>query len=193
MAAYKQRIQQIIMNSSKQLPYIIKEDVTILNLNTCFIKKASYSKLSSILKELVPNMISNKLNLCNLASLCYKLGIKYDSEECLDFVYSIISFIKKEYPQIELVQNGLQNCEEIDMRPLTNLMRMEKQTMTIYVNSVLLECLKNLGYVESQMFTIVDYTRNLKNVIPADLLKDLPIMNKRTIEYYKAIKRMITC
>lgn len=193
MASYKQRVQQIIMNSSKQLPYTILEDVTILNLNTCFIKKASYSKLSSILKELVPNMKNNKLNLCNLASLCYKLGIKYDSDECLEFVYSIVNYIKKEYPQLELVQNGINNCEETDMRPLTNLMRMEKKTMTIYVNSVLLECLKNLGYVESQMFTIVDYTRNLKNVIPVDLLQELPIMNKRTILYYKAIKRILDC
>ena len=85
--AYKQKTKQYIINSAKQPAYFIQDDFIILNLNANFPKKDNFSKLNSNLREL--KSFGNVINLCNLASLCYKFEMEYASQETLDFVKKI--------------------------------------------------------------------------------------------------------
>ena len=83
MAQYKEKYKQVVINSLKYPPYYLIGDVVVINLNACFIKRNNFVKFFLILKEALE--LSNKINFCNLASLCYKLNILYESEECYNF------------------------------------------------------------------------------------------------------------
>ena len=79
MAQYKEKYKQVVINSIKHPSYYLFGDVVVLNLNACFVKRNNFIKFLLIVKEALE--LSNKVNLCNLASLCYKLNISYESFE----------------------------------------------------------------------------------------------------------------
>lgn len=185
--AYKQKTKQYIINAVKQPPYLVLDDLVVLNLNANFPKKDNFSKLHSNLKEI--KQLCNTINLCNLGSLCYKFNMDYASQETLDFVKSIINTIKEE--GFTIVQNNMLNCGEIDMKPINKLISYDKEHNIIYCNSVLLDCLSILGYVDNQLYDIVDFSKNLRMIIPPDLEGHLPIETKKTLGCYNMIKEML--
>lgn len=186
MAEFKQqKIKQYVISPSRQPVYVLQDDYIIFNLNACFIKKNNQSRFDSLVRE---SMVKGgkKLNLCNLASMCYKLGMDYCSDETLGFVKELKSIAAKN--SVGVVQDGIESCGEIDMQPLTSLVSYDSATGVIYTNQVLVDCFKILGYVDSQIKEVVDYTKDLRNILPPDLIEELPIKNKRTISAYNRIK-----
>lgn len=185
--AYKQKTKQYIINAAKQPPYLVLDDIVLLNLNANFPKKDNFNKLHTNLKEI--KQITNTLNLCNLASLCYKFNMDYASQETLDFIKNIIGIIKQE--QFNIVQQNMLNCGEIDMKPISKLVSYDKEHNIIYCNSVLLDCLNILGYVDNQLSDVIDFCKNLRIIIPPDLEQHLPIETKKTLGCYNMIKEML--
>lgn len=191
MAQYKEKYKQVVINSLKYPPYYLIGDVVVINLNACFIKRNNFVKFFLILKEALE--LSNKINFCNLASLCYKLNILYESEECLQFLEEIVDKIKAEHPHVEFVQNGVSNCGEIDVQPIYNLIRVDTEQNYIFINYVLLECLKVLGYVNCQVWEILELTKDFNHIIPWDLRKTLPISTQQTRQQYQKILEILQC
>ncbi len=194
MANFKLKIQQVVINSAKQYPYYYEDDLIVFNLNTCFAKKTNNSKFLQTIREAVQDCAAStmKLNLCNLASLCHKLNISYDSVECLDFVHKVVSNIHTEFPEVELTQEGVYNCGEYDLCPMKSLVSFDSINTIVMVNSILLDCLKTLGFVESQMYNIIDYTKDLRNIIPPDLVTTLPLVNPQNLKQYRLIEEILT-
>lgn len=186
--AYKIKHKQHVTNSAKQPQYIYKNDYIVLNLNACFPKKGNYVKFLSCLKEV--NEVGSKLNLCNLASLCYKLDMDYASQETLDFVKQLKQYIDNETDLI-ITQDNIMSYGEVDMQPFTSLVSFDNTHDIVYTNSVLLDCLKILGFADNQLYDIIDFSKNLQMVIPPDLIEHLPIASKRTLGCYEMIKEIL--
>lgn len=188
MSTYKSRNKQYIINSLKQPQYFFTNDYVVFNLNACFTKKDNYLKFLSNLKETREE--AQKINLCNLASLCYKFDMNYASNETLDFVKTLKNYINQDTDFI-ITQDNIINCGECDLRPIDCLLSWDKKHNITYVNSVLLDCLKILGYVDNQLYNIIDFTKNLRNVIPEDLQEKLPIETKKNLGCYEMIKEIL--
>lgn len=185
---YKVKPKQYITNPAKQPQYFFYADYIVLNLNACFPKKGNYLKFLNCLKEL--KGLGTKLNLCNLASLCYKLQIPYASQETLDFVQKLVNYIKQDTDFV-ITQDNITSFGEIDMKPFSYLISHDNQNNIVYTNSTLVDCLKILGFVDTQLFDILDYTKNLVDVIPPDLINELPIATKTTLGCYEMIKEIL--
>lgn len=185
---YKLKPKQYIVNAAKQAQYFFVEDYVVLNLNACFPKKDNYVKFESCVKEIKGQR--PKLNLCNLASLCYKLQIPYASQQTLDFVSNIYNYLKQETDFI-ITQDNIISFGEQDMQPFRSVLSFDAVNNIIYTNSTLMECLKLLGFLDTQLFDILDYTKNLRDIIPSDLVETLPIYNKQTSGCYNMIKDII--
>lgn len=189
MATYKQKTKQYIINAAKQPTYIHRGEYILFNLNSCFVKKNNMVRFQSVLDEAVSKG-GSKINLCNLASLCYKIDMPYTSKETYEFVASLIELIKEKY-DLQLTQDEIESFGEIDMRPIDTLVSFDKNADVIYTNEVLIKCLNILGYADCQLTKIVDYTQNLKTIIPIDLIEELPIMNRKTWKAYKKIAGLL--
>lgn len=191
MAQYKEKYKQIVINSTKGTPYFIRDGIMVINLNSCINKRNNYVKYMSTLKSVFE--ITNKINFCNFASLCYKLHISYNSDDAKCLLQEIIDITKQNYPNVEFIQNNISNQGEVDIQPLDNLLKFDKQNNYIYVNYVLLECLKILGYVNCQIVDIIKLTNNLNLVIPKDIINTLPITSNVNMEQYNMFKEMLDC
>lgn len=186
---YKEKYQQFNINPNKGVPYYYRDTLIVFNLTACFIKKNNYVKFISNLKDAAEQ--GDCINFTNLASLCYKWDIPYGGEECLDFVKTIHTLVKRDYPYIKLVQNGIYNLGETDMRPIDSVIDWDLENNNIYVNNVLIECLKYLGFVGSQVYNILKTTTDFNQLIPVDLVEKLPITDDKTLKAYETIKEII--
>lgn len=189
MGQYKQKTKQYVINAAKQPAYIHRNEYIIFNLNSCFVKKNNFVRFQSMIDEAVTRG-GSKINLCNLASLCYKIEMDYCSKETYDFIGNLVNYIKSKY-ELQLTQDNIDSFGEIDMRPIDCLVSVDKKANVIHTNSVLIDCLKILGYADNQLVNIVDFTKDLKKVIPEDLIEELPITNKKTLKAYRKIRSLI--
>lgn len=190
MTTYKQKTKQYVVNAARQPIYLLRDDAILFNLNACFVKKNNYTRFETILKEAVSKG-GKSINLGNLASLCYKLEMDYCSRETLDFVQKIVDICKKE--QVGITQDNVKLYGEVDMQPFDNLISYDRNSNIIYTNHVLVSCLKILGYVDSQIREVVDFTKDFRTVIPDDLVAELPIANRKTNKAYVKIKGILEC
>ena len=222
MAQYKEKYKQIIINSAKGPAYYFKKDIAVFNLNACFTKKNNYVKFMSAIKEVLEH--TNKINLCNLASLCYKLNIPYDSEECFEMISKIISLVKNDFPDVVLLQNNIECYGETDLQPIHNLIQYDRDlhdelikedvipwvgmpgpkeddepiihleknvpNNLIIINHVLMESLKYIGYVSTQVFDIFDFTKDFNEILPKDIIVTLPIDSDENMEQYNKIQKL---
>lgn len=187
MAVYKQKTKQYIINPAKQPIYFIRDGYIIFNLNSCFVKKNNYTRFQTSLTE--AQQFANKLNLCNLASLCYKIEMDYCSDETLEFIARLVDIIKD--TDLQITQDNILSHGETDMKPLDNLITNDTKSNVIYTNNVLIECLKILGYAESQMTSVIEFSKDLRKIIPEDLIEELPITSKKTNNAYKKIRSLL--
>lgn len=187
--SYKNKYNQYVISASRQLVYTLHQDVILFNLNACFIREGNFSRYLSAVSEALE--FGNKLNLCNFASLCYKLDIEYSSKNALDFVAKLLEVTKSEFPDVTITQCGLYNCGEVDMRPISNGLKYDPIERIIYVNSIIIDALKKLGYVSSQLYDILDYCSDLSQIIPSDMLKMLPLATEQNNAQYKNICKLI--
>ena len=220
MAQYKEKYKQIVINSAKGPAYYFKKDIAVFNLNACFTKKNNYVKFMSVIKEVLEH--TNKINLCNLASLCYKLNIPYNSEECYEMISKVINLIKNDFPDIVLLQNNIECYGEIDLQPIHTLIQYDRDlhdemgkeevipwigmsgakeedesiihleknvpNNLIIINHVLMESLKYIGYVSTQIFDIFDFTKDFNEIVPVDIIATLPIDSDENMEQYNKIR-----
>ena len=220
MAQYKEKYKQIVINSAKGPAYYFKKDIAVFNLNACFTKKNNYVKFMSAIKEVLEH--TNKINLCNLASLCYKLNIPYNSEECYEMISKIINLIKNDFPDIVLLQNNIECYGETDLQPIHSLIQYDRDlhdemvkeevipwvgmpgpkeddepiihleknvpNNLIIINHVLMESLKYIGYVSTQIFDIFDFTKDFNEIVPVDIIATLPIDSDENMEQYNKIR-----
>ena len=189
MATYKTKYSQFIVNSSKQLPYTIHDDIIVLNLNASITKKVNLSKLINILGTALET--SNKVNLCNYASLLFKLELNYNSDASLDLIEDIVNCIKEEFDDIELMQNNMENCGEIDCQPISTMVSFDSENNIIYANSIITDSLKKLGYVDNQLYSVIDYSIDLREIFPTDILLTLPVATEKNKQQYTKIKDII--
>lgn len=189
MVKYKEKFQQFNINPNKGAPCYNRGNIIVINLAACFIKKNNYVKFISTLKE--ASEFGDTINFTNLASLCYKWDIVYGSEECFNFVTTIRDMVKRDYPNMKLAQNGIYNLGEVDMQPLDYVLKWDPENNNIYVNNVLVECLKYIGFVSSQIYNILKTTTNFNKLIPQDLIKKMPVADENTLKAYEKIKEII--
>ena len=115
--------------------------------------------------------------------------MKYASQQTLDFIQKVINVCKDN--GFEILQDNVLSFGEIDMRPFKTLISYDNEHEILYTNMVLMDCLTLLGYVENQLYDIIDFTKDLTNIIPEDMVENLPIETKENIGCYNMIKEMI--
>ena len=184
------KTQIINIHSSKSECFFIKDGVLVINLNM-LIKRYNMDK-NYINNELKSRLVvTDKVNFTNLASLCYKLGISYVSDECLKLIQRLVNDFRNINPNIIFTQNGIHNQGEVDMLPFDSLFYIDQDTDTIYVNKILRDKLRLLGYADSQFSNILINFNKIEKILPPDLLKDVAIANNATINSYNKMKELL--
>lgn len=184
------KLQVISLDSSKGSPVIMHDDLTCINLNS-LIRRKGFDKLY-ILNQLGNYVdILHNVNLTNLASLCYKLKIDYSSFDCLDLVMKIIDILRSINSNICFKQLGISNQGETDLLPFDSLVEFDKNDSIIYMNRIIKDKLKVLGYAESQFVNVLSQVKDITSIIPKDMLKDIPLVNESTMQTYQLIKETL--
>lgn len=188
MAEYRQKTKQYIITATKQPIYVVRDGLALFNLNSCFPKMSSSSKLESSVRDMLLKGVK-QVNIGNLASLCYRMELDYCSTQVYLFFKNIVDFMTTH--GLEVVQKGIKSYGEIDSQPIDSLLSYDRKNNIIYTNSVLIECLKILGYVDNQIRDLVDITKDFTKIIPQDLIEDLPIVNEKTIKAYEKMRKLV--
>lgn len=184
MTEYKQKIRQYTIQSAKQPVYSVRDGLGVFNLNACFAKPNNYARFESYIEECIQQG-SKQINLCNLASFCYKAGLDYCSEETFKFVQTIVEIIRQH--KIPVVQNNISSHGEVDMQPISSLISYDRLINMVYTNSILVDCLKIIGFADVQVRDVVEFTHDFRKVVPSDLIAELPIKSKKTMRAYDRI------
>lgn len=166
---------KLITVDSSRGPVIIEAEIAILNLNALVRRDYEISKLIPALSKLVNYQ---EVNFNNLASLCAKLKIKYGSKRCIEILKNVIQAVKQVNPSIKIVQKGLVNCFEEDIRPFKKLSLVEDDKVKVvkYVK----DAIKLLGFVDAQILSFVKDYPNYLDKLPQDCISHIP--------YYKTCK-----
>lgn len=179
----------VSVNSSNGDILFEQEGLMCLNLSALVGKKLDENAIST--KIMGMSITSNSINLCNLASLCYKLKIKYDSFECLELVEFLTYKIKYYQDNLTFCQNNISNKLEQDLRPFNKIYEIDNNNGIIYINKIFKEKLNYIGFADSQLITLITTVKNLQEYIPQDLLVNIPIENDSTNITYEYIKEML--
>lgn len=184
------KTQLITIDSTKGDTVYRYSDFLNINLNS-FIRK-KYFDVSSIEPQ-IRYLIADceNINVTNLASLCYKLAINYTSDECLDLVYRIKQVITKINRYINFVESGVTYLGELDVMPFRNLVTWDRKNSIIYINRILKDKLKVLGFAECQILEVAQDEKVLTSVIPKDLMEDLTFEDELAMIAHRKIRNIL--
>lgn len=159
----------------------------ILNIDSFYYKtNLEKHKVKKYLNNI--NLITKKVNVCNLCSLCNRLGILYNSDDCLNIVKKLRTTLKDF--NLGITQNNIINYSEVDALPVKSLFTYLPENNKLIIYRYLLERFKLLGYVDSQLPQLFELTQDLSRLLPADELYNLSYENKETLEMYDKIKEL---
>lgn len=184
------KIQVINIDSSKSDCLIIKDGLGIVNINA-LIKRYNLDKnyIGGSLKSIIPTI--NKINFTNLASLCYKIGLDYRSNQCLELVERLVRDFRSLNPNLIFVQNGITNQGETDMLPFESLFDIDTKSDTLYLNKILKDKLRMLGYADSQFTSLLLSFNKIDKLLPKDMLEDVAMCSDSNIIAYNKIKEVL--
>ena len=177
-----------IIDSSKKIDYYLKEDTAVLNLNSCINKPTNLNTFEALIKE-INSLNIKKINLCNLASLCYRINIDYASEKTLDLMINIISILDKY--NCKVCQNKINNYNEIDLKPFDNLVKIDYIGGIIYTYPMVINITKIMGYLDNQLIDIFSNIDSLEAFLPEDMIHTLPIESEQNNLFYLDLKELL--
>jgi hypothetical protein len=180
----------VILDSSKGVGAILRDDVWLINLNAYVNRgKFNYTKLGDDIIHLVSH--STTFNLCNLATCCHALGIKYSSSECVLFITRVVKIFKGLIVSPKFVQLGLDSYGEVDCRPIGNLLT--KVDDVVYINILLLNYLNMLGFLNNQIPNVVSNIRSFTELTTESVCEEWPLTSEANMENYERILRVMEC
>ena len=184
------KLQIINIDSSKCDKLIVKNDVCIINLNS-LIKRYNIDKnyISNQLSAVIS--VCNTVNFTNLASLCYRLQIEYSSEECYNLVKAIINNFKEVNSNIRFCQKYIHNQGEIDMLPFDSLYELDQNNNILYLNKILKDKLKVIGYIDSQIPVLIEQFKDPIKMMPKDLFSNVAFCTDENIHAYCKLKELL--
>ena len=173
-----------VIDSLKGSPLQILNNVAIINLNACITRYDNNDKvISSILSS-----NTDKVNLCNLASLSFKLGLPYTSYDIINLVDNIIKKVKKERPSVKFIQSNFNNLGETDCAPISELVQVSHTSGIININGIIKKYLNIFGFTDSQFEQVFTSRIDLKEILPTDILNKLPLKSTETMDMYNLLK-----
>ena len=175
-----------IVDSGKGGSIFFRNNLICLNLNAAIKhKNVNLSKVELVIQH------ASYINLCNLASLCYKLDINYHSRECEELLRNIIINIKAKNKDICFTQFNVNNFYEVDLNPLERLYYLDRINGIIYMNKVFKEQLNYIGFQDNQLASIFELADNADELIPKDLKMNLPLRNEQSEQQIEKLKKVI--
>ena len=173
-----------VIDSLKGKPLQVLDNVAIINLNACITRYDNSDKvISGILSSNV-----DKVNLCNLASLSFKLGLPYTSYDTINLIDNIIERVKKERPSVKFIQSNFNNLGETDCAPMNELVQINYSSGIININAVVKKYLNTFGFTDSQFEQVFTSNIDLKEILPIDILNKLPLKRTETMDMYNLLK-----
>ena len=184
------KLQIINIDSSKTDKVVIKNNICVVNLNS-IIKRYNLDK--NYISNQLSNIISNcdTINLTNLASLCTRLQIDYNSEDCYNLVKVIVNNIREVNNKVKFCQNHIHNQGEIDMLPFDSLYELDESNNILYLNKILKDKLKVIGYIDSQIPVLIEQFKDPIKIMPQDLFNDVAFCTDENISAYCKIKELL--
>ena len=173
-----------IIDPATEADYYITNDIAVINLCACFPNLDSKMTLFSVFSS-IKNI--EKINVCNYSSFCYNNHLKYNEPKAIRFLANIIQLAKSSKHTI--VQNNIENCMEVDMKPISSLIQIDEDE--IFIHKVMLDELELLGFSKHQLCSLLDTTHDFNDVIPIDRINILPIANTSNLTAYKQILGLI--
>lgn len=175
------------LDSSKQNFSFTKNDNFCINLNALIKKNVEEKTITSLLTTII---LPNKINLCNLSSLCFRLNINYNSIECLQLVDLIVTLLRDIRADIVFTQDKIQNYFEVDLQPINFNPIVDDKNSIIYINKILKDTLCDLGYTDCQFVELLTTIKDITKIIPRDKLKNT-IYDIEAYNAYKMIKEIL--
>lgn len=176
-----------------RIEYLVFDDFCALNLNAVITRfNFNSNSLSVVLDEILPDY--SKINLCGLASLCYRLKIRYGSEESFLLAKNIKAFFDKNYPAVQFCQNQIIFDGDCDLLPIKNLWSIDENASTIYCHKMLFDVLDMLGFTAAQFPDILtEESVDLWKVLPRDIVLELPLLTDYTLDKYHDFCEVFKC
>lgn len=174
----------LIIDSSRTPTFFIKDTIPCVNLNALFKRTTDTTAIKNIADNL-ENI--SMLNLCNLASLCYKIKLDYNSKECKEMLEQVINEIKSYNGNIQFIQNCVHSNLEVDIRPFSKLTQYDEENDIIYINKILKDIFRFLGYTDTQIGNLVIQTKNLLEYIPSDLMEYVTLETTKSLQSYQEL------
>ena len=186
------RVKINIMDDGKRLDYYFIENLAVLNVNASIPRNTSnFTRLRENIVEILE--VTDRINICNFATLCYKLNVDYGSESALSLFNKILDTIKSVSSMIKFYQNDVLNAGDIDARPISSLIKRNEDNTIIWIHSILPECLSRLGYMDCQLCELLNFNDALKSIVPIDMIGSMPIVCTKNMINYEKMRRMMGC
>lgn len=181
-----------IMDEGKRLDYYFIDNLAVLNVNTSIPRNTfNFNRLRENVVEIFE--VTDTINICNFATLCYKLEVDYGSDSALVLLIKIVNTIFDVSKAIKLCQCGILNAGDIDAAPIPTLIKRNEDNTTIWVHSILPECLSKLGYMDCQLCELFNSMDTLAPIIPIDMIRGLPIVCTRNMNNYEKMREIMNC
>lgn len=175
-----------------RIEYLLFDDICALNLNA-LINKFTFNPilLTAALDELGKSYPI--INLCGFAMLCYRLNIPYGSSRSVALAQNIKNFFTKYYPNFSFCQKEIEFDGAVDLRPISHLWFVDHNNEVIYCNKMLIDKLDFLGFASNQIVKLLLDVKELSEILPADIVAQLPIECEYTLEGYHKICEVLKC
>lgn len=190
---YKEKIQKYTLEvlGKSKITYFFKDDYCVINLSQLIVRnKIPEAQLTQIVDDIAE--YTYKIQLTGLPNVCHRLNILYEGPEMLQLLTKLRDFFHRNYPFIYFCENNVNFDGCHGMRPLYRLYYHDKQSGTIYIHKCLQDCLKLIGFQDSQAIEFRNF-KKIKDIIPVDERCKLPIVCDDTMKAYKRYCELFGC
>lgn len=160
----------IIIDSSRGKLFDCIDNINIINLNVLIGKQFDKEQIRFILSNIVDKF--DNISLCNLASLCFRLGKHYDSMYIVTMLRTIVKIIKYINPDINILYKHIYNYMELGIKPYKDLYTIQDDD--VYMVKPLYEIFNTLGYSKLQLVQLISNRKDILKFIPPDLFNKIP-------------------
>jgi hypothetical protein len=99
----------------------------------------------------------------------------------------VINEIKSYNGNIQFIQNCVHSNLEVDIRPFSKLTQYDEENDIIYINKILKDIFRFLGYTDTQIGNLVIQTKNLLEYIPSDLMEYVTLETTKSLQSYQEL------
>ena len=179
-----------IIDSSRGLIFTEQDNCLNINLNSLIRKNYDFTKIGNFLRTKLKDV--KEVSISNFASLCYKLHIKYNSQEAIQLLTNIIKAIKQVNGEIIIKECGSKLYNEIGINPfeIQDLLYIESERISMI--KPVRDMFTIIGFTNQQVIQCINnHKEKILNYFPKDIIEKIPYKNVQTENFLIKLKEQL--